>query len=159
MGVMVAKQRETPNRLMEHRSRQAGWMVVPDNAEEAASDVVADAFGAILAAFAEERAEPPKALVKLLERTRAGITKELCRLIKTWRPETTTAGKVRRGAAPGVAAERAAKLITLRINIMRSRSKKHRLTPCGNSSIDIEFELLSETINDNIGDLFKGWKS
>ena len=95
---MVAKQRETPNRLMEHRSRQAGWMVAPDNAEEAASDVVADAFGAILAAFAEERAEPPKALVKLLERTRAGITKELCRLIKTWRPETTTAGKVRRGA-------------------------------------------------------------
>jgi hypothetical protein len=156
---MTEKQWEAPNRLVEHRSRQAGWMMVPDNAEDAASDVVATAFGAILTAFAEEGVEPPKALIKLLKHTQAGITKELRSLIKTWRPETTMPGKVRRGAAPGVAAERAAKVITQRINIMRSRLKRNRLTPCGNSSIDIEFEFLSETINDNIGDLFKGWKS
>jgi hypothetical protein len=156
---MTEKQWEAPNRLIEHKSRQARRMVAPGHAEDAASGVVAAAFGAILAAFAEEGIEPPRALVKLLDRTQTGVTKELHRLIKTWRREMTAPGRTRRSAAPGVAAKRAAKLITPRIKEMRSISKRLKLVPYGNPSIDIEFEFLLGNINDNIGDLFEGWRS
>jgi hypothetical protein len=155
----AARRYSPPNRPMQHASRRAGWMALPANAEDAVGDVIAAAFGSILAAFEEEGAEPPKALTKLLEHTRAGITKELCGMVGTWRPATTSAGKVRRGVCPDVAATRAAKPVKARINIMRSRSKKFCLIPCWTASVDLEFELLTEKINDNMGDLFKRWKS
>jgi len=134
-------------------------MTIPSGAEAEVSAVVANAFAAILAAFEAECINPPTALTKLLDRTQAGITKELGGLIGTWRPATTAAGKVRRGVGPAAAAKSATKPVKSRINIMRSRAKKFSLIPCGNANIDLELELLTETITDNIADLFKGWRS
>jgi hypothetical protein len=140
---------ETPNRLMEHRSRQGRWMTPPDDAETAVRQVLSDAF----AAFDGEGV----AFVKLSGRTQAAIVKALARLISAWRPKPPARGKVWRGIRPDDAAERAGKIVAARVKTMKSLAKKHDLVQCASVQIDLEF--LAETINENLAELFEGWKS